>query len=158
MNIIHFYIKLISWKFLTENKQNSKGFTLIELLVVVVIIGILSAVALPSMLSQARRAREASAQNDIGAVNRSQQAYRLETARFSDSLDSLNINVAPNTNGYSYTFGTTNSTLAEFRATPNSNELQSFTGCATATSSANITTTSTSIETGARGAAPPSCI
>lgn len=158
MHTIQFYTKLIHYRYLNKNNQTSMGFTLIELLVVIVITGILSAVALPSMLNQARRAREATAQNDIGAVNRSQQAYRLEASRFSDSLDFLNINVAPNSNGYNYTFGTTSSTVAEFRATPNSNDLQAFTGCATATSGAATTTTSTSIKTGDRGGAAPNCI
>jgi type IV pilus assembly protein PilA len=142
---------------LTNNEQSQRGFTLIELLVVVIIIGILSGIALPSMLSQARKAREASVQNDLGAVSRSQQAYRLEYSEFASDVNNLSINAPTSSNGYTYALGTTNATLAEFKATPSSNELRAFTGCATASSNANITTTSTSIEEAPPGSAPPSC-
>jgi type IV pilus assembly protein PilA len=43
------------------NKKKEGGFTLIELLVVIIIIGILAAIALPSFLNQANRARESEA-------------------------------------------------------------------------------------------------
>jgi type IV pilus assembly protein PilA len=60
------------------NKKKEGGFTLIELLVVIIIIGILAAIALPSFLNQANRARETEAANYNGTINRAQQAYRLE--------------------------------------------------------------------------------
>ncbi len=65
-----------------RNKKGNKGFTLIELLVVVIIIGVLAAVALPNLLGQVAKGRQAEAKNNLGAINRSQQAYRLETASF----------------------------------------------------------------------------
>ncbi|NJM68478.1 MAG: prepilin-type N-terminal cleavage/methylation domain-containing protein [Acaryochloris sp. RU_4_1] len=157
MNNIQLYINILRWQRLTLNKQYEKGFTLIELLIVVIIIGTLSAIALPSMLSQARKAREAGAQNDLGAVNRSQQAYRLEHAEFASNVNYLNISVPTSSNGYTYALGTTNATQAEFKATPSSNELQAFIGCATASSITNMTTTSITIEAASPGSAPPSC-
>lgn len=82
-------------------KNGNKGFTLIELLVVVIIIGILAAVALPSMLNQASKARLASAENQAGAINRAQQAYRLENANFATDIAGLGIGEQPAPEGYS---------------------------------------------------------
>lgn len=63
-------------------KQANEGFTLIELLVVIIIIGILSAIALPSFLNQANKARASEAKTYAGSVNRAQQAYFLEASNF----------------------------------------------------------------------------
>ena len=62
--------------------NGEKGFTLIELLVVVIIIGVLAAVALPNLLGQVGKARESEAKSALGALNRAQQAYHLESREF----------------------------------------------------------------------------
>jgi type II secretion system protein G len=65
------------------NKKNgNKGFTLIELLVVVIIIGVLAAIALPNLLGQVAKGRQAEARTNLGVVNRAQQVYRLENTAF----------------------------------------------------------------------------
>lgn len=65
-----------------SQKKQDEGFTLIELLVVIIIIGILSAIALPSFLNQANKAKQSEAKQYIGSMNRAQQAYYLEKNKF----------------------------------------------------------------------------
>lgn len=58
--------------------SKAKGFTLIELLVVIVIVGVLSAVAIPQFLNQVRRSRTAEAQAALTEVGRGSEVYRLD--------------------------------------------------------------------------------
>ncbi|MEA5488625.1 MULTISPECIES: type IV pilin-like G/H family protein [Pseudanabaena] len=96
-----FKTKLI--QHMLNKKNGEKGFTLIELLVVIIIIGILAAIALPSFLNQAAKARQSEAKTYVGSANRAQQAYYLEKQRFADSLTNLSIGVAATTENYTYT-------------------------------------------------------
>ncbi len=78
--------------------SKAKGFTLIELLVVIVIVGVLSAVAIPQFLNQVRRSRTAEAQAALTAVGRASEAYRLDTTQYPNSYTRIERG-CPNTTG-----------------------------------------------------------
>jgi prepilin-type N-terminal cleavage/methylation domain-containing protein len=84
------------------SKKEEGGFTLIELLVVIIIIGILAAIALPSFLNQANKAKQSEAKTYTGSMNRAQQAYYLERGEFTTALDELGLGIASSTENYFY--------------------------------------------------------
>ncbi|MGF1486769.1 MAG: type IV pilin protein [Prochloraceae cyanobacterium] len=64
----------------------------------VVIVGILTAIALPSLLSQTNKAKESEAVQNSGAINKKQALLVTEKGEFANSFDVLAIgNLSGNT-------------------------------------------------------------
>ena len=136
MNNLQFVFELMLMK--EERKENAiqekhrtSGFTLIELLIVIIMIGILGAIAIPAMLSQAAKARQSEAKSFVGAINRAQQAYMMEKLEFAEDVDRLGLLKNSESKYYSYSFVVTN-TQGSVVATPLTEDSgKTYTGAAT---------------------------
>ncbi|MCC3529441.1 MAG: type IV pilin-like G/H family protein [Microcoleus sp. PH2017_22_RUC_O_B] len=104
-----------------NQKRQDKGFTLIELLVVIIIIGILSAIALPSFLNQANKAKQSEAKQYVGSMNRAQQAKFAEDNSFVSGVDALGLGIKTQTTNYTYSVKNPKGVLSDAVnvATPN---------------------------------------
>ena len=67
--------------------RTDQGFTLIELLVVILIVGILTAIALPGFLSQRAKAQDGAAKNDARAVVTAMESCYTEVDRYDPCPD-----------------------------------------------------------------------
>jgi len=93
---------------LRSKKDQDKGFTLIELCMVIIVISILSAIALPSFLSKANKARQVEAKLYVGSCNRAQQVHFAEHGEFGVFISELGLGIQTQTTNYDYTTVPTN--------------------------------------------------
>ncbi len=77
-----------------------KGFTLIELLVVVLIIGVLSAVALPQYTKAVERARATEAMTNLRAIVTAQEMYKMANGEPTTDFEKLDIQLAGSVDKY----------------------------------------------------------
>ena len=71
---------------LNRTRQNRKGFTLVELLVVILILGVLSAIALPSYISTVQSSRQGAANSNAKALATAVQAKAISVGSYDTTL------------------------------------------------------------------------
>lgn len=86
----------------------NKGFTLIELLVVVLIIGILSAVALPQYTKAVEKSRATEAITLLGSLANAEDIYKMSTGSYTGDLSALDIQLPGVTSTATNTINTKN--------------------------------------------------
>lgn len=64
------------------------AFTLIEMLVVIAIIGMLAAIIIPNLNSARERSRDVTRKNDIRAIQKALELYKLDNKEYIDPLPS----------------------------------------------------------------------
>jgi len=129
---------------LLKKKKNDEGFTLIELLVVIIIIGILAAIALPSFLNQAAKARGAEAKSNVGAMNRAQQAYYLEKQSFTGTFNDLGLSFPTATQNFKYEAKNNTTATVTNHGTSSKPDIKSYGGRVNYTASGTNSVGSTS--------------
>jgi type IV pilus assembly protein PilE len=102
--------------------MRARGFTLIEVLVTCVIVGILTAIALPSYTNQIQKSRRSDAKSAlVGAAGQMERYFTERGTYATATLGSASTNVYPSAsqNGY-YTLSLANLTASTYtlRATP----------------------------------------
>ena len=83
--------------------KKQKGFTLLELIMVIVIIGILAMLAMPTYFKTVERSRIAEAKKMLGMIRASQLRYYAEHAKFTSSLNDLDIEVPASGKFFNFT-------------------------------------------------------
>jgi general secretion pathway protein G len=79
----------------------SAGFTLIELMIVIVILGLLSTIIMPKILSRPEQARRMKAQVDIRNIEAALSLFKIDTGRFPTTSEGLEVLVTnPGIKGY----------------------------------------------------------
>lgn len=95
----------------------------------IILLGIISAIALPSFLSQANKAKQSEAKVNVGSMVRGQQAHFLDKNRFAATVEEIQLGIRPETENYRYQVQVQpDGRSAKITATAKDLTLKSYTG------------------------------
>ena len=93
------------------------------------LLGLLTAIVLPSFLLQANKAKQSEAKHYIASMNKGQQDYYAEMAEFSNNISDLGLGIKSETENYSYNISKVNySRYIISTATAKNEQLKSYSG------------------------------
>ena len=85
----------------TRRHSTSPGFSLIELLIVVAVIGLISAIAIPNLITAIQRARQTRSMADLKTIARAVSLYEQDSAGFPIETSLVNVeNLRSSLQGY----------------------------------------------------------
>jgi serine/threonine protein kinase len=115
----------------TNPKARDRAINNIVFLLYVVLF--LAATVLPAMFSMVHKGKQAEGKQNVGSMNRAQQAYFLENDEFAASIQELGIGIRTQTQNYQYSIRAT--PLAVFNyATPREKKIKGYVGAVFLTS------------------------
>jgi type IV pilus assembly protein PilE len=80
--------------------RHQAGFTLIELLITIIVLGVLVAVAFPTMMESVRKGRRSEAVAALAAMQQAQERWRSNNPNYSTTLSDLGLTSATTRSGY----------------------------------------------------------
>lgn len=84
----------------SSGRSPAPGFTLIELMITLVVLGILTAIALPSFLDSIRKSRRSDAYAAIAAVQQAQERWRSNHTAYTTALGDLGLGSSSSSGHY----------------------------------------------------------
>ncbi len=109
------------------SREPVKTSSVLAVLTLEVIIALLASIALPSMFSMVSKAKQAEGKQNIGVLNRAQQAYYLENNAFTNSVETLGVGIKTQTENYKYSIRATPKAIFNYGVARN-NTIKSYVG------------------------------
>ena len=98
---------------LPSTRKRFHGFSLMEVMIVVVIIGILAALAYPTLEKYLKRARQTEAKTNLSAIYTAQKIYFTLHQSYAEDINELDLNMVQ---GEPYTFTIQEASTITFKA------------------------------------------